>query len=233
MRLHMKSILVAEDDPVLRRILEKTFIKYTENFEFVLVQDGHEAMDVLRTEPVDLVVTDIQMPRMNGLVLLAYINTYHPSIPCMIMTSYSTSRLKSKVPRGVLRFFEKPFKADDLAQAVVAALERDYPARTKDGISVVGFLDMIEMEQISCAFEVDSPDKPKGIMYFNNGILYDAVCGDLGGEAAAMAVIRRKISTYAIKELPEDQVHRKIKSSLQDIIRNTVIDEPEEELSLL
>ncbi len=150
MRLHMKSILVAEDDPILWRILEKTFITYAENFEFVLVQDGYEAMNLLRTEPVDLVVTEIQMPHMTGLVLLAYINTYHPSIPCMVITSYSTSRLKSKVPSGVLRFFQKPFKADDLAQAVVAALERDYPAQTKDGISVVGFLNMIEMEQISC-----------------------------------------------------------------------------------
>jgi hypothetical protein len=70
-------------------------------------------------------------------------------------------------------------------------------------------------------------------MYFNNGISYDAVCGDLGGEVAAMEIIRRKISTYVIKELPEQQVPRKIKSNLQDIIRNTVIDEPEEELPLL
>lgn len=223
----MKKVLVAEDDPVLLKILEKTFERYKDKFEFVLVPDGRKAMNVIMGGPIDLVVTDIQMPDMNGLILLAFIHTYHPALPCIVITSYATSRLKAKVPRGVLRFFHKPFKADDLAQAIVSALERHYPHRTKEGISVFGFLEMIEMEGIFCTLEVETSDNSKGVMYFQGGVLYNAECGSLEGEAAAMEIMRWEITKYAIKDLPETGVSRQIKSDIQDLIRNAVIDETE------
>ena len=69
-------------------------------------------------------------------------------------------------------------------------------------------------------------------MYFENGVLYDAECGDISGEAAALELIARKISTYHFKNLPEENLNRRIKTDLEELIRNAVMDEPEAELPL-
>ena len=228
----MKKVLIVEDDRILLKRLERTLVEYADKIEFTIARDGQEAISILEQEPVDLVVTDIEMPRMNGLILLAYIHTYYPTIPCIIITSYDTSRMKAKLPRRVLRFFHKPFQTKDLSRSIVAALDRKDPYRTLEGLTVVSFLNMIEMESISCEFEVNAPDKPRGVLYFENGVLLDAECGDLWGEAAALGIIKREISTHRFEDLPEQEVPRRIKADLQDLIRNAVIDDPEMELPL-
>lgn len=214
----MKKVLIAEDDPLLLKILSKTLRKYSDIFEIVLVSDGKEAIDVLKEAPVDLVVTDIQMPQINGLILLAYVNTYHPSIPCIVTTSYGTSRLKAKLPEELLHFFQKPFKGDDLAKVIVSALARNDSIKAGQGISVMSFLSMIEMHQFSCVFEIRSSGKPTGVLYFKNGVLYDAQCGDLIGETAALELIARERATYQFKGFPKKEVVRRIKTDLRSLI---------------
>lgn len=226
----MKQILIAEDDRILLRILEKDLAKYGDQFHVVLTRNGREAIRALEHMPIDLVVTDIQMPHTNGLVLLAYIHTYHPTIPCIIITSYATSRIRSKVPKRVLRFFQKPFKPEDLAQSIVAILNRTEPYHTAEGLTVTSYLHMIEAEGISCTFEVEAPDRPKGFLYFDNGILLDAECGEARGEAAATSIIQREISACSFHDLPDRDIPRQIKADLEDLIRTAIIDESEIEL---
>ncbi len=170
----MDKVLIADDDRILLKRLTRGLGNYSDKFKAILVKDGEEAIHVLKQEPVSLLVTDIQMPRLNGIILLAYMHTYHPNIPCVVTTAYGTSRLKAKLPKDILRFIQKPFEVDDLALVIMAALHRDIPRETAEGISVVSFLNMIEAEQISCIFEIQSPVKPAGAFYFENGVLYDA-----------------------------------------------------------
>jgi len=91
---------------------------------------------------------------------------------------------------------------------------------------------MINMEQISCLFEIQSPGKPAGVLYFKDGVLYDAECGDKDGEAAALELIARQMSTYRFKDLPEEEITRRIKTDLEALIRNAILVEPETELPL-
>jgi CheY-like chemotaxis protein len=229
----MDNVLIADDDRILLKRLTKCLGKYSDKFKAILVKDGKEAVDVLKQEPVSLLVTDIQMPRLNGIILLAYVHTYHPGIPCIVTTAYGTSRLKAKLPEDVLRFIQKPFDIDDLAQVIMVALERNVPRENAEGISVVSFLNMIEAEQISCIFDIQSPDKPTGALYFENGVLYDAKCGDISGEAVALELIARRMSTYQFKDLPQEKLSVQIKTDLHELIRNAVIDDLETELPLV
>ena len=228
----MEKILIADDDRILSKMITNALEKYADKFEVFLAGDGEEAIAVLRQEPISLVVTDIQMPRINGVVLLAYVHTYHPSVPCFVMTSYGTSRLRAKLPKDTIRFFQKPINVHDLVRAIIAVLERKEPGETAQGVSVVSFLDMINMEQISCLFEIQSPGKPAGVLYFKDGVLYDAECGDKDGEAAALELIARQMSTYRFKDFPEEKITRRIKTDLEDLIRNAILVEPETELRL-
>jgi CheY-like chemotaxis protein len=229
----MDKVLIADDDRILLMRLAQGLGNYSDKFKAILVKDGKEAIHALKQEPISLLVTDIQMPRLNGIILLAYVHTYHPRIPCIVTTAYGTSRLKAKLPKDILRFIQKPFDIDDLAQVIMAALARSLPLEDAEGISVVSFLNMIELEQISCIFEIQSVDKPAGALYFENGVLYDAKCGDISGEAAALELIARKMSTYQFKDLPQEKLSVQIKTDLHELIRNAVIDDLETELPLV
>ncbi len=229
----MDKVLIVDDDRILLKRLTRGLENYSDKFKAILVKDGKEAIKVLKQQPVSLLVTDIQMPRLNGIILLAYVHTYHPNIPCVVTTAYGTSRLKAKLPKDVLRFIQKPFDIDDLAQVIMVALERNIPREDAQGISVVSFLNMIEAEKISCIFDIQSPDKPTGALYFENGVLYDAKCGDISGEAAALELIAKKMSTYQFKDLPQEKLSVQIKTDLHELIRNAVIDDLETELPLV
>jgi len=218
----MDKILLAEDDVSQLKFYTAALNKYSDTFEIIPVRDGKEAIDVLKQEPVSFVVTDIHMPRINGMVLLAYVHTYHPDIPCIAMTAFGTSRLKYKLPQDLLRFFQKPFEVDDLAHAILADLKRDDSRDYFQGIHLFSFLNLIQIEKSTCAFEILSPDKPGGVLYFQNGILYDAECEDLKSEAAALELIAREKSTYRFKSLHEKEVPRTITSELHELIGNVI-----------
>ena len=219
----MHKVLIAEDDSDQLVRMIRILRNYRDKFEVIPVSDGKQAIDVLKQEPVSLIVTDIKMPEMNGMILLAYVHTYHPSTPCFVVTAYGTSRLKSKLPKDILRFFQKPFDVNDLAHAIMAVLERDRAGGDVEGISIVSFLNMIEIEQTSCVFEIQPRNNPAGYLVFENGILYDAAFKNLMGEVAALKLIASDIESYRFKPALEKEVVRQIKTKLQDLIRNALI----------
>jgi CheY-like chemotaxis protein len=225
----MDLVLIVEDDVDQLNLLMAGLRKHQDKFAIIPARDGKEAVTILKEESISLLVTDIQMPRLNGMILLAYVHTFHPEIPCFVITAYGTSRLQSKLGKAdILRFFHKPIKIDDFAGAIIAALEKKHSKESRRGISLVNFLHMIEMEQTTCSFEVSSPGEPACRMYFENGILLDAECGDITGEAAALGIMGWKEVDYRFNAFPEKTVERRIKADIKDLIRNALgtVDEP-------
>ena len=214
----MHKILIAEDDPILSKRLVTILGKHSDIFEVISTKDGKEAIDVLKQMPVSLLITDIQMPKIDGLELLAYVNEHHPAIPCFVMTAYGTPEMRKRLSKDILRFFNKPVEIDELAQVIIQTLKRDIPLGSMHGISVVSFLQMIAMEQKTCLFEVSVPEKEKGILYFEKGILCDAVCGELKGDEAAFAIITKQRASFRFKYFPQKKIAKRIKLNLADLI---------------
>lgn len=220
----MDKVLIVEDDRIHLKRLTTVLGKYRDKFEVIPAVDGQEAMDILKQGPVSLMVTDIQMPRVDGLVLLAHVSEYHPNLPCFVMTAYGTPQMKARLPKDLIRFFNKPFDIEELAQAIIAVLEKDFSREALYGISLISFLQIIEMEKSSCIFEIESLDQARGMMHFKSGVLYDAECGDLKGEAAALELIPRKMATYRFKFFTKKHVTRQIQTALQDLIQKAMGD---------
>jgi len=210
--------LIVDDSVMLINYLEEHFARYRDQFDFVTAKDGMEAIGILKREPISLLVTDLQMPRVDGLVLLAYAHKYHPDIPCIVMSAHGTPKIKQALQSDILQFIEKPFTADELAKVIITALSKGAPGGTLSGISIVNFLQMIEMEQKTCLCEVESPDNPKGFFYFKGGVLHHAVCGSLKGEEAAVRLIQIENATISFKKTPERKIPRVIKTDLMALI---------------
>ncbi len=117
----MGKILIVEDDLITRRNL--SVLLSDEGYDVDQAGDGVQALEILAGRPVDLVLSDIVMPRMDGLKLLQQLQAMAPQIPVVIMTSYVSDSLSS-VPAGAAEFIRKPFVLDDLLFKVQRALDK-------------------------------------------------------------------------------------------------------------
>jgi two-component system cell cycle sensor histidine kinase/response regulator CckA len=111
-------VLVVDDEPMIRRFAARVLLE--EGFGVHEATDGEEALDLIRAGVADLdvVLSDIVMPRMNGVQLLQSLSTLRPDLPVLLMSGYGTAQLADlgiTSPCGVLG---KPFSAEALVAEV-------------------------------------------------------------------------------------------------------------------
>ena len=118
-----QTILVAEDEALLRRILTGLFEEA--GYRVVVAATGREALDRFGESAPDLVVTDIRMPEVDGLELLARLKALDPEVLVIIMTAFSSVESAVAALRaGAHDYIVKPFVNDDVLQAVRNALRQ-------------------------------------------------------------------------------------------------------------
>lgn len=120
----MTRILVAEDNLALAQVVR--FNLEIAGYDVLMVHDGTEAWDFLAQSPVDLLITDHQMPRMTGWQLVDQMrqSTSHAEIPVIFLTAKSLEldpgRLQDELK--VDRVFAKPFSPSELVEAATEVL---------------------------------------------------------------------------------------------------------------
>ena len=123
-----KHILVADDEQ--NTLMAMQFILEVADYRVTTAMDGQEALDkVLKAredgDPVDLLITDVQMPGLTGLELMDELNRMETGIPVLAVTGYGTSDLVAKLmDRGCDRFLDKPIDDEELVECVAALLEQ-------------------------------------------------------------------------------------------------------------
>lgn len=111
-----KKILVAEDSPTMRYLIVST-IAALGDYEVIEAGNGFEALRALPREKVDLVITDINMPDINGLELVSFIknNPNYSSTPLFIVSTEGSERDREKgMSLGADAYLVKPFSPDEL-----------------------------------------------------------------------------------------------------------------------
>lgn len=117
----MKRILIAEDSNTMRNMLVST-IDELEKYVIVEAASGFEALRLLPREHVDLIITDINMPDINGLELISYVrnNPNYQQIPLFIVSTESGEKdLEKGLTLGANEYIVKPFDPAKL-QALVS-----------------------------------------------------------------------------------------------------------------
>lgn len=218
----MDKVLILEDDLKFQRLLRARLQKYKDKFAIVLANNVAEAMKVMQQTSIRVVVTDIKVHEVDGLELLAHIKENHPETPCIVVTDNGTPEIKEKLSKSTLRIFNKPFRIDDLADAVIQGLEQDSPGGSLKGISIASFLQLIEMEEKTCFLEIISTGGQKGIFYFKDGKLYDAVYSGYNGEEAAFKLLALNKASIRLKTYSDDKVVKRINISLMNLIMESV-----------
>jgi DNA-binding NtrC family response regulator len=115
------NILIADDEKNIREGLGQAL--EMDGYETFLAADGEAAMKIFEEEEIDLVVTDLKMPRLSGEEVLRRIVTEHPTIPVIILTGHGTIETAVKAMRdGAYDFLTKPINLDRLSLLVKRAL---------------------------------------------------------------------------------------------------------------
>jgi len=111
-----KKILIAEDSPTMRSLIVST-ISALDDYELIEAANGFEALRVLPREKVDLVITDINMPDINGLELISFIknNPNYKSTPLFIISTEGSEKDRDKgLSLGADAYLVKPFNPEEL-----------------------------------------------------------------------------------------------------------------------
>ncbi len=220
----MDTVLIVDDDLGFQRLLGISLQKFKKEFEVLLANNGEEAMAVLARRSVNLIVTDIQMPKVDGLTLLAHVNDVYPGTPAVIMTAHSIPEIETQFAQTGQLLLKKPFTMDALVQVIrkVLTLTASQPEGMLKGISVASFLQMIELEQKSCVLEVITARNKKGFFYIEKGEIYDARFQDLQGAEAAYALIALEGPSIRFADPMTKKIERTIKNSLMALIMKSM-----------
>jgi CheY-like chemotaxis protein len=223
----MDKVLIVDDNLENLNNLREGLQKLNQ-FDVVTAADGEEAIEILERESISLLVTDIKMPKVDGLELLAYMTEKHSRTPCIVMTGYGTPEIKRQVDQQeVLQYIEKPFDFRKLAWAIIEGLHLLDEGGSMQGISLTSFVPLIEMTSKTCRLEVQSAGKGKGYFYFNEGVLTEAHYQKLRGERAALEMLSWDKMEVRFNMLPQGRAHRRIHKDLFTLLKEAVPDEPE------
>ena len=120
----MDKVLIVDNDLESLNILTEGLQKYESQFKVVTALNGEEAVEVLKREPICVLVTDLAGPRAGGLELLAHMAKNHPQIPCIVMTEPKGTEIEKKAGWGnILLYLEKPPDFNELAGAIIEGLD--------------------------------------------------------------------------------------------------------------
>src|SRR4030042_3665865 len=106
-----KKVLIVDDERTFLLSLSDGLTEYRPEFEVVTSVNGKEAVNVLKAKGIDLVVTDLRMPEMDGFELLNFLLNTFPQIPVIFMTAFGTPKIDHTIrAQDRIQYIEKPFE---------------------------------------------------------------------------------------------------------------------------
>jgi len=126
--IEKKQLLVVDDEPNLRKVLSAQLQR--DGYDVHTAEDGEQALDVLRDHHIDLVITDLKMPKLDGMELLRRVVAMDEELPVVMITAHGTvDNAVEALKTGAFDYITKPFdQAEVRAVVQKALLTRDLSA---------------------------------------------------------------------------------------------------------
>jgi len=120
-----KTILITDDDESLRRVIEHNLSN--KGYRLLLASNGEEALNIFKSEDVDIVVTDIKMEKMDGLELLENVKRLNSNVLVIMITAHGSVETAVKAMKlGAYDYITKPFDRDELQIMIEKGLNLQY-----------------------------------------------------------------------------------------------------------
>jgi CheY-like chemotaxis protein len=197
-------VLLADDDPDIAWGLGKYLTR--KGCTVTTCGDGAEAIELLEARPFDAVVTDIQMPKVNGLALVDWAHRYRPAMRVIVITGFGSPSIAEVVKRkGAALYLEKPVDPDIVLQVMTNRASRDSFSGVVDQIDLFDYVQLVTVTRRQTVLDVRSMDGKVGKLYVNCGAICHAECDDLMGEAAFFRCLSFEGGTFTSEPWAEPE----------------------------
>jgi DNA-binding NtrC family response regulator len=123
--MNMNKILIVDDDIASRQVL-KDFLQY-KKYEVIEAGDAEQALEIIKSQKIDLVITDVMMPKCNGLDLLDKLKNIRPQIAIIACSAYGNISMKSKILKsGAFFYLDKPIDFQELETQINRGIEHGF-----------------------------------------------------------------------------------------------------------
>lgn len=210
--MNLKSrILLVDDDPQILwgvgRFLTRS------GYTVISCPDGAEAIEVLKDGHFEAMITDIQMPRLNGLALIEWTIQNRPAMKVIAITAFGCASVQQVLlKKGPIMYVEKPFDPKVMLELLRsdAGASDSFSGNVKD-ITLFDYIQLVFMTNRSLKLHITSTDGENGVIYIDKRSACHAECGELQGEEAFYKCLSFKGGSFV--SLPFDEpVSRTIKS---------------------
>lgn len=121
-------ILIVEDDKMTSYALKQSLSMHSQYVQ--VASDGLEGIEIFERDRPDIVISDINLPKMNGLEMIGWMHQILPNLPVIIMTSYDSSEnISESINQGVYNYLRKPIKIEELQLALLMATKDIYNSK--------------------------------------------------------------------------------------------------------
>ena len=136
--LKKENILIVDDNYDMLELLQRNL--KAQNFHTYKASSVLEAIDILKVASIDLLITDLQMPGLNGIELIKFTNEHFPEIPKLVITGFpSVDTAVNAVKSGALDYLVKPFTSEELKKAIQNSFNGKINSKKKNSTSICGF----------------------------------------------------------------------------------------------
>jgi two-component system cell cycle sensor histidine kinase/response regulator CckA len=110
------TVLLVEDEPMVRSVAERALTRH--GYSVITADNGEDALEILaRNEPVDLLISDVVMPGMDGPTMVREARASRPGLKILFMSGYAEEQLRKSIDIENVNFLPKPFSVVELAEA--------------------------------------------------------------------------------------------------------------------
>jgi CheY-like chemotaxis protein len=232
-----KLVLLVDDEPAVLKLLEESLPAHLPNFELATASNGREAIAFLEEHAADVLVTDVNMPVMDGFELLAHASRKLPNLPIVVLSVMAPEAVHHGLAElGSISVLRKP-----ASPAVVAKAIKEARAATARGrlshVPLATLLQLMHLERKTCSLFVRSGTS-KGRLHFLSGELVNAYSFelDVDGEAAARYLLALDTVTVDFERslhnhdrrihLPLEQLLLEVAAARDEMARSSGATEP-------
>lgn len=209
-------VLLVDDEPLFRSSVAAALSEPGATFDVITAADGQEALELLERQRVDLLVTDVNMPELDGFGLLREYMRIQPGSPALVLTAYGSPQLEEDLSLlGGIGYLEKPIEILDLSNRIEDLLE-PVPQGHIEGITLFGFLQLVAIERKTCKLTIRFEGKTAEL-FFSKGDLVHAQSEELEGEEAVLQLGDWAVPQIDIEHLTRTS-KRTVESSLTELL---------------
>jgi DNA-binding response OmpR family regulator/predicted regulator of Ras-like GTPase activity (Roadblock/LC7/MglB family) len=212
--LNGRAVLLVDDEAFFLTTVVEGLHQAAPGLTVLTARDGIAALEVLDRQPVEIVVTDIHMPRLDGFGLIAELINRESDVDVVVLTAYDRPNL-SEHDRLAIECLEKPLDFDQLIVTLVGIIRRRANWQLR-GVSLIGLLQTLEIERGAAAIRVQDGASVVWI-YIQEGRLVHAKNEEATGLAVAAAALRWAKPRVEVHLLPH-RVERTMDASITEAI---------------